>query len=97
MILLENYYFMLIQNFLSLEEQIIEKDVNEMYAVMFDEHHRRSQLFLYDFKLFDLLFISQVINSFKLSIQHSFLVKLRDVYFVNYDKRMIELRSRDMK
>ena len=42
LILLENYCLMLIQSFLSLKEQIIKKDVNEVHAVMFDEHHQRS-------------------------------------------------------
>ena len=32
---------MLIQSFLSLKEQIIEKNVNEVHAVMFDEYYQK--------------------------------------------------------
>jgi len=67
LILLEDYYLLLIRSFLLLNKQTIDENIDEIYAIICDNLYRRVQLFLIDFRLFDALVIDATSNSSKLS------------------------------
>ncbi len=67
LILFKNCYSLLVRNFLSLDEQIIDKNVDEVYAIICDDLHRRTQLFLINFRLFDAFVINAKSNLLRLS------------------------------
>ena len=64
--LLKNRCFLLINNFLPANEQIIDEEINEVHVVIEDNNYLKVQIFLIDFQMSKSFYINASTVFFKL-------------------------------